>query len=265
MKREIVTIIGAGLLLCYGLPGFGQSSKAAQKKDSKMQTMTWTTKSPQAKELATNGSKHLMNVEREQAFNDLSAAVKLDPDFTVALVFLSNLTRGEARKAYAARAIKSSMNKTEGEKLFASLTDEKMTQEMNRDTWAKLHTMFPDGEMIGHYYVVTRATPEERFNAAENYIKQFPAVPSMYNTIAYYYMNDKKDNAMAKQHFDKYMSMYPDGTNPYDSMAEFYLNTGDNANSEKYYRMALEKYPFYTSAIEALQKINDAKPKTEVK
>ena len=68
---------------------------------------------------------------------------------------------------------------------------------------------------------------------------------------------------MAKKYLEKYMSMYPDGANPYDSMAELYLNMGDSVNSEKYYRLALEKFPFYNSSINALQKINDAKPKKE--
>src|SRR5689334_15691758 len=104
--------------------------------------------------------------------------------------------------------------------------------------------MFPDGEIVGSIYVQTRATPEERFAAAQEYIKKFPNQPAMYNTIAYYYMLDKKDNAMAKQNFEKYIALYPDGSNPYDSMGEYYLDTGDTANAEKYYNMSLEKYPF---------------------
>ena len=55
--------------------------------------------------------------------------------------------------------------------------------------------------------------------------------------------------------------MYPDGCNPYDSMGEFYLDTGDTANAEKYYKMALEKYPFNVSSVEAVEKIEAAKKK----
>ena len=84
------------------------------------QKMTWTTKSEAAKELAMKGANHYMNAEFERAYADFSAALKLDSDFTVALVFMSNLTTGETRKAYAQKALKSAENKTEGEKLFAS-------------------------------------------------------------------------------------------------------------------------------------------------
>lgn len=232
---------------------------------SQNKIMSWTTKSKQAKELALSGSSHMMNAEAEQAFTDFSAALKLDPDFTVALVFMSNLTRGEARKMYTERALKSAANKTEGEKLFVTLVNEKNTQEQNREIWAKLHSMFPDGEMIGDRYVQTRATPEERFAAAQEYIAKFPKQPAMYNTIAYYYMLDKKDNEMAKKNLEKYIALYPDGANPYDSMGEFYMNTGDLENSRKYYSMALEKYPFYNSSITALQKIADKDKNSQAK
>jgi len=225
------------------------------------QKMTWTTKSKEARELATKGSNHYMNAEFERAYWDFSEAVRLDPDFTVALVFMANLSRGEARKAYAQRALKSAENKTEGEKLFASAVDEKATPESRRDIVAKLHTMFPDGAMLGNFYVQTRATPDEQFAAAQEYIKKFPNEPAMYNTIAYYYLINKKDTAMARQNFEKYISMYPEGSNPYDSMGEFYLNIGDTANAEKYYRLSLEKYPFTNSSVNAVQKFEENKKK----
>lgn len=250
MRKIIVSIFSMLFLLLFTTQGI------AQKK-----TMTWTTKSETAKALAAKGASHFMNAEFAQAYGDFSEAVKLDPDFTVALVFMANLSAGETRKAYAQKALKSAENKTEGEKLFASTVDEKATQASRRDILARLHTMFPDGAMIGSFYVQTRVTPEERFAAAEEYLKQFPDEPSIYNTLAYFYMLDKKDNAMAKQYFEKYISMYPDGCNPYDSMGEFYLNTGDTTNAEKYYKLALEKYPFNISSIEAVQKIEAEKKK----
>ena len=66
---------------------------------------------------------------------------------------------------------------------------------------------------------------------------------------------------MAKQNLEKYIALYPDGCNPYDSMGEFYLDTGDTTNAEKYYKMALEKYPFNISSVEAVEKIEAAKKK----
>jgi Tfp pilus assembly protein PilF len=246
IMRKFLGSIMCLFILLLGIPGFSQK-------------MTWTTKSKEAKDAAMSGAKHLMNAESAQAYNDFSTAVKLDPEFTIALVFMANLTRGETRRAYARTALASAQNKTDGEKLFASLADSGKSQESRRDIWAKLHTMYPDGAMIANFYVQTRSTPQDQLAAAEEYLKKFPDEPSGYNTMAYLSLQVKKDTAAAKPYFEKYIAMYPDGCNPYDSMGEFYLDTGDITNAEKYYRLALEKYPFNISSIEALQKINDAK------
>ena len=225
------------------------------------QKMTWTTKSPEAKELAMSGASHFMNAEFAEAYNDFMGAVKLDPDFTVPLTLLSNLTTGETRKMYAQKAIASSDDKTDGEKLFASLADEKNDRAKRGEIIAKLYSMFPDGKFIGNIYIQTRVTPDESWAAAQEYLKKFPDEPSIYNTMGYYNLQVKKDTAAAKEYFEKYIKMYPDGCNPYDSMGEFYLDNGDMANAEKYYKLAIEKYPFNNSSIDALQKIQAGKKK----
>ncbi|MEO5650719.1 MAG: hypothetical protein ABIR03_12450 [Ginsengibacter sp.] len=248
MKKMMTGILCMLILLLFTTHGFSQR-------------MTWTTKSNTAKDLAMKGASHFMNAEFEQAYMNFSEAVKLDPNFTVALVFMANLAKGESSKEYGRKALQSAANKTKGEKLFASLPTEGNTPENRRDIFEKLHTMFPDGYLLATFYVNSRNTSEERFAAAQETIAKFPDQPSMYNTIAYYYMLDRKDLDMAKQNLEKYLSMYPEGCNPYDSMGEYYLNAGDTANAEKYYKLALEKYPFFNSSINALQKIEDAKKK----
>jgi tetratricopeptide (TPR) repeat protein len=220
------------------------------------QKMTWTSTSDAAREKALRGAHHFINVEFPQAYQDFSEAITLDPDFTVALVFMSNLTRGEVRKAYAERALKSAANKTEGEKMFASLVDPESTPASGAETMARLHKMFPNGAVIDWFYVQSRPTSEERIDAAEEAVNKFPNEPAMFNMMGYIAMQDKKDNDKAKTYFEKYISMYPEGYNPYDSMGEFYLNVGDTTNSKKYYMLSLEKYPFNNSSINALQKIN---------
>lgn len=256
--RKLFSVLILGLFTTlFMLPANAQKKDKKQASMSDKKTMTWTTKSEEAKKLASEGVELFMNIEMPQAYEKLQKAVALDPDFTVALVFLANLAQGETKKEYAKKALASAANKTEGEKLFASIVKEGATQETNREVWAKLHDMFPDGGMINNYYVVTRATPEERFEAAQKYIEKFPDNANMYNILGYYYMQDKKDMAKAKECFEKYIKLYPNGYNPYDSMGEYYMNNGDMANSKKYYTMAVERYPFATSSVEALQKIND--------
>ncbi len=254
MRKIITGFMSFVILVLFACQGIAQNKK-----------MEWTTKSKEAKELALSGAHHMMNIEFEQAYADFSAALKLDPDFTEPLVFMTNLNRGKTRDAYAERAQKSAVKKTAGEKLFASLADSSNTPDQRRNIWAKLHEMFPEGEMLSHYYAITRATPEERFAAAQDFIKKFPNSPAMFNTIGYYYMQDKKDNDMAKKSFEKYIELYPDGTNPYDSMGEYYTTVGDEENAKKYYSIALEKYPLNNSSLTALQKIQDGKKNNDSK
>ena len=252
-------------LLLFTVVANTQVQTVSQKKTVELKQMTWSTKSAAAKEFASKGADHAMNIEMAEAYEDFKAALKLDPDFTVALVFMANLTTGETRKAYAEKAIKSAEKKTNGEKLFASVVAPGNTPESNREVWAKLHDMFPDGGMIGLYYVFTRATPAEQFTAAQDYLKKFPDASAIYNILAYLYIQEKKDTATAKTYFDKYVQMHPEGCNSYDSMGEYYFMVGDLDNSEKYYKMALEKYPFNSSSSDKLKEIKAIRDKNKAK
>jgi tetratricopeptide (TPR) repeat protein len=254
MKKKLARLVSILFLLLFLL------SATAQDK-----TMTWTTKSKKAKELARKGAEHMKNIEFPQAYEYLKQALALDPDFTVALVLMESITNGETKKAYAEKAVKSAANKTEGEKLFASTVAPGNTPETNRPVWAKLQKMFPDGLVIGLFYIFSLATPAEQLPVVEDYLKRFPDEPALHNLMGYLCLQQKKDTAAAKAHFEKYISLYPDGYNPYDSMGEFYFLTGDLANSEKYYNMTLDKYPFTNSAIEKLKEIKKAKEKNVTK
>ena len=97
-------------------------------------SMNWTTKSKEAKKFYATGLYHMINVEREQAYQDFKAAVEADPQFTLPLAFLANLSAGETKKTFAKRAQASASNKSEGDVLFASLTDEKSTPESRQQT-----------------------------------------------------------------------------------------------------------------------------------
>lgn len=219
--------------------------------------MPLMSQSQQAKKLTTMGIAHMMNVERELAYNNFKAAVELDPNLSVALAYLANLSRGEAQKEFARRALSSAQS--EGEQLFAQIVQGSTTPEVRRENWAKLHALYPNDLALGYVYAFSRATPDERFAALTDFLNKHPEESSVYNQLGYLYMNDKKDMAKAKECFEKYIQLNPNSANPYDSMGEFYLNNGDVENAEKYYNMALEKYPFMVSSLLALDKIAEKK------
>jgi tetratricopeptide (TPR) repeat protein len=223
--------------------------------------MTWTTKSEKALQLAHQGATHLMNIENALAYEKFKQALDLDPNFTVVLTLISGLTRGDTQKRYADRALKSALYKTTGEKIFVNTVKPDPDGKIFQEVTTKLHGMFPDGRMVGLFYVFSRATPDEQFKACQDYLKKFPDEACGYNMLGYLNMQVKKDTAAAKTCFEKYIKLYPDGYNPYDSMGEWYFDAGDLANAEKYYNMALEKYPFNISSINKLTEIKQMKDK----
>ncbi|MEI9911397.1 MAG: tetratricopeptide repeat protein [Bacteroidota bacterium] len=180
MKKTLPSLLGM-IALLFTLQAM------AQKKN-----MTWTTKSDKAKELASKGAAHMKNIEFAQAYEYFKDALALDPDFTVPLVLMANITEGETKKVYAEKAIKSAANKTEGEKLFASTVAPGNTREINRPAWAKLHSMFPDGTMIGLFYVFSLDKPAEQLPVVDDYIKRFPGEACFYNIMAIYTCRKKR-------------------------------------------------------------------------
>lgn len=252
MKQKLATVLAIALCLLFTIQG-----------DAQKKQMTWSTKSTKAKEFADKGANHMMNIEYAQAYNDFQQALQLDPDFTVVLSLMAQLSTGASRQMYSDKAIASSAKKTEGEKLFTTLSKAGRTQAENGKTWADLHQMFPDGGFIAFFYTLSRPTPEEQFTAALEYQSKFPDQPAIHNILGYGYMTVKKDTAAAKAEFEKYVQSYPQGANPYDSFGEFYFNTGDMANAEKYYNMALEKYPFNESSLTKMREIRATKDKAK--
>lgn len=205
----------------------------------------------------------MMNIEFAQAYANYQRALELDPDFTNVLTMMAFLSKGEEKKKFAERAMASTKNKTAGEQLFVKLVNPENKQADNQKIWADLHEMFPDGGFIGFYYAISRPTRAEQFVAAKAYEKQFPESAPIHNILGYMYMQEKKDTATAKKYFEKYIQLYPEGSNPYDSYAEYFFVTGDMDNAEKYYALALEKYPFNSSSLEKMKEINTVKAKAK--
>ena len=75
------------------------------------------------------------------------------------------------------------------------------------------------------------------------------------NTLGYFYYNigNKEE---AKNLFEEYLNLYPDGYNSYDSMGEYYYNEGDMENALKFYKKAKEMYPAATSANMMIEEIS---------
>lgn len=81
-----------------GIEQMKNTKQVAGKQTTQLKTMAWANKSVAAKQLASECADYFMNIEFPQAYEKFKQALELDPDFTVALVFMANLTQGEVRK-----------------------------------------------------------------------------------------------------------------------------------------------------------------------
>jgi tetratricopeptide (TPR) repeat protein len=59
----------------------------------------------------------------------------------------------------------------------------------------------------------------------------------------------------AEEVFKLNIAVYPEAANPYDSLGELYMNTGDDELAIKYYKKALAVNPDTPSAIDALKRL----------
>jgi tetratricopeptide (TPR) repeat protein len=225
---------------------------------SNAQEIIWTSKSKDAKEWAKKGFVHYQNLENEVAYEDFTKALDKDPNFTMVQFMMSRLSVGDTRKMYSDQAKNSVANKSEAEKMIITLVDAKSLDEAH-GIWTSLHNKFPGDAMSYYYYIITMSDTTKVFDALTEYLQKYPSNPEGINNIAYLYLLDKKDTATAKKYFEKYIEVYPDGYNPYDSMGEFYYRIGDMANSKIYYTKSLEHYPFCYTSKQKLEELNKTK------
>jgi Tfp pilus assembly protein PilF len=219
------------------------------------QEITWTTKSKEASEWAKKGLVHYNNLESELAYQDFIRALEKDPNFTMAQFMMAMLTVGDTKKMYIEKTKVSVAKKSEGEKMLVSLLDAKSRKE-GHEIWIKLHNKFPDDTFSYYYYALSMPDSVQEFDAMTEYLQKYPSSPEAINNLAYMYLTDKKDTATAKKYFEKYIEVYPDGYNPYDSMGEFYYRIGDMENSKKYYTKSLEHYPFCYTSRQKMEELN---------
>lgn len=78
-----------------------------------------------------------------------------------------------------------------------------------------------------------------------------------------YYFQEKGDLKTALEVFNYSIELFPDNFHLYDSLGEVYLALGDNANSIKSYKKALEINPKLESALEAIKKLEKKKNSPE--
>ncbi|MDH3697321.1 MAG: tetratricopeptide repeat protein [Flavobacteriaceae bacterium] len=238
--------------------------------ETESQYIQWTGDDEIANALVGAGIDCAMNIEFEKAYTFFDAAVAKDPTLFAPHVMLRNFSKGEKRAYHKEQAQKLVEGKNEVSKLYVSLMnikwkDNEENARMQRDEiWKKMHELAFDGKFVHFRYIQTIKDENARIAEYEKLAAELEEADRnsghVHNMLGYtHYAMGNKDKA--KAHFEKYVELRPKGYNAYDSMAEFYMNEGDNENAMKYYNKALMHYP---GANNAKDKLEELKKKKEV-
>jgi tetratricopeptide (TPR) repeat protein len=196
--------------------------------------------------------KMYMNEAREF----LEKAVKLDPDFAEAYLYLARayswLSYPSARDEAYEKAKALSDNASEKERYYINAS---YARAIDRDAekslriYQEMAQKYPREKRV-HYGM---ATIFRRRNVWEESIKEYkialeldPEYGSAMNGLAYTYLI-LGDYENAIEYFKKYASAYPEDANPHDSLAEAYLRKGNLDEAIANYKKALEIKPGFGS------------------
>jgi len=223
--------------------------------------INWEGENEIANYLAIEGIGHWQNIEFEKAYTFYEKAVELDPGLFASHTALGLLSSGEKREYHKEMANKYVENENETSKLFVSLLDfenDSTTQEQRRVVWAKMHEL-SNGPFIHFRYAISRADSLETMAELDKLMSFLDEIEwntaHIYNIKGYgYQIIGDLDQGTAE--IEKYMEAYPEGYNPIDSRAEFYLFAGDTAKAIEYYEKTVERFPYATSANTALRNLS---------
>ena len=228
----------------------------------------WFGNNSLANELAMIGMYHFMNAEQEKATSFFEEAIKYDKSMFAPHVCLAEMSvdGSEKQKYHIAEAKKNVTDNNETSKIFVSILDVKpdgywgfFDSSEAFPLWKKMHELEPRGNFIQQFYSHNIKNNKKSISIISKFIENAQKEGDRYdhflNLLAYKYMAEG-DLELAKSTFEKYINVYKNGYNPYDSMGEYYLKRGDSTLAKEYYLKAIEKYPFAKNAYAVLENLN---------
>ena len=222
--------------------------------------INWRGDNEIANYLTSRGIWYWMNIEREKAYVMFEEAVNVDSSLFACHTALALMSWGDKMEYHKAMAKKFVAGKSETSKLFVSLLDlprDSTSREPRREIWAKMHEI-SNGPFIHMRYATSledRAQSMEELNKLEATLTDLGWKPAYIHNMKGYLMQMEGDLDAGTAEIEEYLAMYPDGYNPLDSRAEFYLFAGDTATAIDYYRKARQKFPFAMSAQNSLRRL----------
>ncbi|HMO40475.1 MAG TPA: hypothetical protein PKC76_17430 [Saprospiraceae bacterium] len=186
------------------------------------------------------------NLRLDAARVEIEKALEADPNYFMAYAYAYQALANDAEKPVLmdkALAIEPS-GFTEAEKIMrrqmaAWKADPKAkpAEVMKALTKAYPNTVEAFEYAYLHAFYTDR-DKEAGYAYAQQLIKLDPNFGPVYNSLGYYYMDEKEMNK-AKAAFEKYLEIAPAEANAHDSMGEYYMTIEDYAKSAEYYDRAV--------------------------
>lgn len=214
-----------------------------------------TTSSSEARELLLQARDLVNNVERETAIPLLDRAIEKDPSF--AMAFLYRFLAGgpfSVSRPKLDRAAALSEQVSPGERLFILGTVARVNGEtaLARERFAELARLFPSDPQVLYAQALALLADDE---AARQKLERVTALDAgfapAYNQLGYLEMRRERFEA-AERAFLRYIALRHNAPNPYDSYAELLTKMGRYDASVAQYQKALEKDPYFFSAIRGI-------------
>ena len=224
--------------------------------------INWEGENEIANYLAIEGISHFMNIEQEKAYVLFEKSVELDSSLFASHTALGLLSRGEKRDYHKEMANKFVEGENEASQLFVSLLDienDSTAAEKRREVWTKMHEL-SNGPFIHFRYALSRSDTLERIeelDKLESFLDEIEWNTAHIHNVKGYMLQLLGELDQGILEIEKYMELYPEGYNPLDSRAEFYLFAGDTAKAIEYYEKTVEKFRYATSARNALNDLSE--------
>jgi len=230
--------------LAVALLGMGLLSQCSG--GSSGQTLPVTTSSDEALKEFRTGQRYFDNIQFYEARSHFHKAVKLDPQFAQAYLYLA--LSNPSTKGFIENinlASKHALKASEGERLLieANLAGANGDAPKQTELLVKLTTLYPRDESIlmflaGQYF--GQQQYDSAISVCERVVRISPNHAPAYNILGYSYRFLEKVDAAGRA-FKEYIRLKPNDPNPYDSYAELLMVQGQFEQAIEQYRLALQQ------------------------
>lgn len=249
MKRLVISV---GAALCvFACSGAAPTPTASAKSPSEMPL---TSKSPDAIDHFKKGRDLADNSRFAEATQEFDQALKLDPDFALALAYRGSFTPGPdgLKDIEQASAKTAAISKPEQLMIAAIAAGRRGEFARSEDQWKQLTDLVPgdwhayQGRGFQLFFVQKYGDALDALNKATTLN---PNAGSAYNMIGYAHLL-QGDAGPAVDALKKYASLAPNEPNPQDSLGEALMANGQFADAEAAFQKALSILPTFSIAWE---------------